>query len=173
MLTKSNAVADTFGMPLPLMRIAESIFEGLALKDAKAFFADIPEDICADGKDLSRVHWLFLADVMRHLPPQTGDAKAAIDFVIDGMDKLSRGESWSGAAAYTAFDEVDFADPACAAAFAAVRAAYAYASRSGPAAAYVARFAADAARAAAFADANVSEVSRQRDVFLRLLRETK
>jgi hypothetical protein len=162
---KAEAVTDKFGMPLSLVKIAEHIFESLPAADAKAFFAAVPEAIGADGKDLSRVHWLFLADTLRHLPPQTDDLKAAIDRVIDGMDRLSTGEDWPDAfaaadAAKAAYYAADAAD---AAAYAAYAASANYATHAVRAAAYAAE-AADDARA---------EVTRQRDVFLRLLREAK
>ena len=165
---KAEAVTHKFGMPLPLVRIAEHIFESLPAADAKAFFAAVPEAIGADGKDLSKLHWLFLADMLRHLPPQTGSVKAAIYRVIDGMDELSIGEDWPGAfaaadAARAAAFAAKSADAAYAAASAADAASTGYATRAARAAAYAAAAAADAR----------AEISRQRDVFLRLLREAK
>ena len=105
---------DEYGLPLPLVRLCESIFERLPADDARAFFAAIPSAVGCDGKDLSRVAWQFLADELRALPPQTGDVQDAIDCVIKGMDVLARGENWPNAAADAA---------ARAAAYAAARAA--------------------------------------------------
>ncbi len=95
--SEAEVLEKRFGLPLPLVRIAEGIFEGLPKNEAKMFFAEIPEAIERDGKDLSRVHWTFLADTLRHLPAQEGEVKEAIDRVISGMDLLAEGKDWPDA----------------------------------------------------------------------------
>ena len=90
--------AEQFGLTLPLLRIAENIFEALPADEARAFFAALPAAVGCDGKDLSRVHWAFLAAELRALPVQMPE----IDAVITGMDLLAAGEEWPDAAAYAA-----------------------------------------------------------------------
>jgi hypothetical protein len=135
-----------YGLPEPLVRICENIFEELAPDHAKAFFAAIPDAVGRDGKDLSRVHWAFLASELRALPKVPDDIQAVIDPVISGMDLLAAGGKWSADAAradaIAAYAARAAADAARAAAIAAYAAADAYAA---------ARAAADAARAAAIA----------------------
>lgn len=167
-LTHSNDPApayDRFGLPEPLLRIAEGIFERLTADEAKAFFAALPAAVGRDGKDLTRVHWQFLAAELRALPAVKDHVQAAIDPVIAGMDLLSEGREWP--AAYAAYA----ADAAHAAARAAAYAAYA--ARDARAAARAAADAAYAARAArAAADASyVGSTQRQRDTLLRLIAE--
>lgn len=123
---------ERFGMPIAVLRIAENIFEALPDDGGRAFFAAMPDAVGRDGKDLSRVHWAFLAAELRALPTTTDAVKAVIDPVIAGMDLLAIGKDW----------------PKDAADAAARTAAYAY-----RAAAYAAAYAADAARAADAADA--------------------
>jgi hypothetical protein len=143
---------ERFGLPEPLLRIAESIFEALPSADAKAFFAALPDAVACDGKDLSRVHWHFLAAELRALPAQIGDVKEAIDCVIVGMDLLAKGQDWPDAADAAAA-------AACAAANAAADAA-AYAALAACAAARAAaRAAADAAAAAACAAADAAALA--------------
>lgn len=175
-LTHSNdarMLEKRFGLPLPLVLIAERIFEGLSASDAKAFFAAIPEAIGHDGKDLSRAQWVFLGRLLRRLPPQTGSGHDAITPVIEGMDILARGDDWTDAAeaACTAADAADATYATYAAANAA-RAAYAAARAAADAAyaAYAAYAAAHAARAAAHAAA---EFQRQRDDFIAVLKLIK
>jgi hypothetical protein len=85
---------ERFGLTEPLLRIAESVFEALPIAEATAFFAALPAAVACDGKDLSRVHWHFIAAELRALPAQTGDVKAAIDRVIVGMDLIAKGQEW-------------------------------------------------------------------------------
>jgi len=96
-----DAVAK-FGLTVPILRIAEGIFEELPADEAKAFFAAFPAAVACDGKDLSRVHWQFLAAELRALPEQKPSIQAVIDPVIAGMDLLAAGEPWP-AAAYAAY----------------------------------------------------------------------
>ena len=144
---------ERFGLPEPLLRIAESIFEALPSADAKAFFAALPSAVACDGKDLSRVHWHFLAAELRALPAQTGDVKAAIDRVIVGMDLLAKGQEWPEAAAARAANAASSAARAANAAYVARAAAYA---------AYAANAAADYANA-------YDAIKRQRDTLLQLI----
>lgn len=107
-----------FGLTEPILRIAESIFESLPDDEAKAFFAALPDAIGRDGKDLSLVHWQFLAAELRALPTQRPDIQAVIDPVIEGMDLLAAGKEWADAT-YAARAAAD----ATLAAYAAARAA--------------------------------------------------
>ena len=158
-------IATKYGLPMPLTRLLEHVFERLDADNARAFFAAIPDAIGGDGRDLSRVHWAFLGDTLRHMPPQPTDIQAVIDPVIEGMDLLARGEDWSEAwaAADAAADAADAAWEAAEAARAAAAAAWAAAWE---AAAWEAVEAAEAAEAA-----GADEIIRQRDALLRLIRE--
>ena len=131
---------ERFGLPVAVLRIAESIFEALPDSEGMAFFAALPDAVGRDGKDLSRVHWGFLAAELRVMPQTTDAAQAVIDPVIDGMDLLFSGQQWPGARAA--------ANAARAASYAAARAAARAAD-------------ADAAKAAARL--------RQRDTLLALI----
>ena len=133
---------ERFGLPEPLLRIAESIFERLPTDDAKGFFAELPKAVGRDGKDLSRVHWAFLAEELRELPNVPADIQAVIDPVIEGMETLASGGDWSKDAANAAR-----------AADAAYAAHAADAGHAAYAAANTAAYAADAADAARAADA--------------------
>ena len=86
-----------YGLPEPLVLICEGIFETLPIGEAKAFFADFPDAVDRDGKDLSRVHWAFLAAELRALPKVSDDIQAVIDPVIAGMELLAAGEPWDDA----------------------------------------------------------------------------
>jgi len=114
-LTHSNdptPAFERFGLPVAVLRIAENIFEALPAAEGRAFFAALPDAVGRDGKDLSRVHWGFLAAELRALPQKTDAAEAVIDPVIDGMDLLFSGQQWAAAyaayaAAYAAADAAD------------------------------------------------------------------
>jgi hypothetical protein len=163
----ATVLGDRFGLPLPLVRICEGIFEALPADEAKSFFAAVPDAVGVDGKDLSRVHWAFLAEELRSLPKVPPEVQAVIDPVIAGMDLLASGQKWpaaaraadaADAAAYAVAYAADAADAADAA-----RGARA-AARAADAAAYAADAAADAADAAYAASRR-----RQRDTILRLI----
>lgn len=94
----ARAVTERFGMPLPLVVIAEHIFEALPKADAVDFFANIATAIGKDGKDLSFLHWEFLGDVLESLPEQSSENRA----VISGMRLLASGGVWNAAAAHAA-----------------------------------------------------------------------
>jgi hypothetical protein len=143
-----KTAVDRFGLPQPLLRIAEDIFEALPEDEGKAFFAALPDAVERDGKDLSRVHWQFLAAELRALPKVNGDVQAVIDPVIEGMDLLSKGQEWQEALAYA----VHAAHYAAAYAVHAAHYAAAYAARAAHyAASDAASAASDAASAAAYA----------------------
>jgi hypothetical protein len=189
----ATVLGDRFGLPLPLVRICEGIFEALPADEAKSFFAAVPDAVGVDGKDLSRVHWAFLAEELRALPEVPPEVQAVIDPVIAGMDLLASGQKWPAAAraaaraaadaAYAAYAahaaQAAYAADAAADAAHAARAAYAdaaaYAARASHAAArashaaaraaaHAAAYAADAARAAYAAVRR-----RHRDTILRLI----
>ena len=155
---------ERFGLPVAVLRIAENIYEDLPDDEGTAFFAALPDAVGRDGKDLSRVHWGFLAAELRAMPQTTDAAQAVIDPVIDGMDLFFSGQQWPDAraaadAAYAAYAAAD-AYAAYAAAYAARAAAYA-----ARAAAYDAAYAARAAYAAYAAYGR----NRQRDTLLALI----
>jgi regulator of protease activity HflC (stomatin/prohibitin superfamily) len=176
-----------YGLPIMLQRIAETIFEGLPAADAKAFFADLPNAVGCDGKDLSRVGWQFLAAELRSLPPQPADIQAVIDPVIAGIDRLANGQDWPAAYAANAANAAYAAYAATANAAAAATEATAYAATEATAYAATEATAADAAYAArdataataraayaatatatATATANAARL-RQRDLLLQLI----
>jgi len=166
---------ERFGLPVAVLRIAENIFESLPSAEGRAFFAALPDAVGRDGKDLSRVHWGFLAAELRALPQTTDAAQAVIDPVIDGMDLLFSGQQWTAAraaadAAYPAADAARAARAAARAAAYAADAAYPAADAYGAyAAAYAARAAADAAYATKAAEAAGRARLRQRDTLLALI----
>ncbi|MFN3646272.1 MAG: hypothetical protein ACK4S2_07120 [Gemmobacter sp.] len=152
-----------YGLPLPLVRICEDIFKRLPQAERPVFFREVGEAVGGDGRDLTRVHWLFLADTLRHLPDTA--ARDVVAQVIDGMEKLARGEDWIEAEAWA--HEADAAGAAADAAWAAARAAWAAADAARAAdAAWAAAWV--AARAAWEADA---ETQRQRAAMLRIIKE--
>ena len=123
---------QTYGLPVMVQRIAESIFEALPDDEAKAFFASLPNAVGCDGKDLSKVGRQFLAAELRALPEQPAEVQVVIDPVIAGMDLLASGQERAAAAARAAW----------AAARAAADAAWAAADADADAAAWAARAAA-------------------------------
>jgi hypothetical protein len=185
-LTHSSNLAPAikrFGLPVEVLRLAEYIFERLPADDAKAFFAAFPSAVVCDGKDLSRVHWAFLAAELRMLPKEPVKVQAVIERVIAGMDALASGGKYLSAkkdADAAARDAADAADYAAdyAARYAASAAAWTFdaAARAADYAAAAADYAAVAAVAAArrrkVADAaRLDVICRQRDLLLRLIKE--
>jgi len=180
---------QTYGLPVMLQRIAESIFESLPDDEAKAFFAALPDAVGCDGKDLSKVGWQFLAAELRALPKQPDEVQVVIDPVIAGMDLLASGQEWAAADATWAATAAraaaawaaDAARAAAAAAAWAAADAAAWAAADAANAARAARAAADAAaRAAALAAADAAWAAadaaawaaarrRQRDTLLALI----
>ena len=159
------ALGEMYGLPLSLVRICENVFEGLPADEAKAFFASIPDAVGRDGKDLTRVHWAFLASELRALPEVDAATQSVIDPVIAGMDFLASGGEWPCDAAEAA---ARAAARAAYAAYAAADAAYAAARAAADAAADAAAY---AAYAAAYAAAKAAARLRQRDTLLRLISE--
>lgn len=98
---------ERYVLPVAVQRIAETIFEALPADEAKEFFAALPDAVGCDGKDLSKVHWQFLAAELRSLPPQPDHIQAVIDPVISGMGLLAAGLEWSSTTAATAATAVD------------------------------------------------------------------
>ena len=86
---------QTYGLPVMMQRIAENIFEALPPKEAKEFFAALPDAVGCDGKDLSKVGWQFLASELRALPKESPEIQAVIAPVIAGMDRLAQGLEWA------------------------------------------------------------------------------
>ena len=169
----SNApelLTEQYGLPLPVIRIAENIFEALPRQAAIGFHLGLPEAIDVDGKDLSQVVWQFFGQTLRDMPEQEHSIQAYIDPVIAGMELLTSGEEWPEAEAVLAA-AVKAKNAIAAAIAAAVAAAMAAAIAAGEVEAAViaaaiaaAMAAADAAVAAAIAaaDAAVGESSRAR-----------
>lgn len=169
-----------YGLPIIVQRIAETIFEGLPLGEARSFFAALPDAIGCDGKDLSKVCWQFLATELRALPPQPYKIQIVIDSVINGMEKLVRGEEWLCAAADTAWRDAyaaaDYAYAATAAAYAYAAAAYSADTAWRDVYATAVVDAADAAATWAAAAGGLSRFQarrRQRDTLLRLIAEAE
>jgi hypothetical protein len=91
---------ERFGLTECLMCIADAIFSKLPKEEARQFFADFLDAIAIDGKDLSLVHWKFLAETLRGLPPQVAKIQSIIDPVIKGMDLLASGGVWAASYSY-------------------------------------------------------------------------
>ena len=164
----ASKLGDLYGLPLPLVEIAENIFEALPQDKGVKFFADIPDAVGRDGKDLTRIHWAFLSAELRALPEVMAEAKSAVDAVIVGMDILANGGEWDkdAAAASSAAGAAAYAAYAASAAGAAAYAAYAAAGAHADDAAGYAR--AGYAHAAAAACR-----TRQAATLLRLIGEAK
>lgn len=145
-----SKACELFGLTHPVLRIAEAIFEGLPKEEAVKFFSDFPDAIATDGKDLSLVHWKFLASELRDLPKASNEVQEVINTIIAGIDLLASGEHWDPAAARAA----GWAAAEAAADAAAVAAADAEVA---------------AARAAGFAAARSTVFMRQRDLLLNLI----
>jgi hypothetical protein len=159
-------LAEEYGIPVPLTRLLENVFERLPATEAAEFFSAIPRAIGRDKKDLSRVVWHFLAAELRALPPQPPNIQAVIDPVIAGMDLLASGQTWPEAAAAA---RAARAAAARAAARAAAARAAAWAAEAARAAAWAWAAAAEAAAAAAEAAARKTVRLRQRDTLLQLM----
>ena len=183
--SKAEDVLEKFGLPVELVKICESIHEGLPEGEYQDFFAKVGDAIEVDGKDLSKVHWLFLKEILESLPKQELGVQQVIEPVIAGMNLLTKGQEWpdayaAAARAARAAAAADAADAAAAdAAARAARASFAarayasysaYAAYAADAAAYAADVYgadADAYGAADAADARI----KQKEIMLRLLKE--
>lgn len=129
--SSADGVESIFGLPVALVILAEGIFGNLPADEGKAFFANIPNAVGRDGKDLSRVHWAFLASELRALPPVPSHIQDVIDPVIVGMDLLAGGGVWDAAHAARAVRAASCAtDAADDHASHAARAAAAHAARA-------------------------------------------
>lgn len=182
-ITDATVLGGRFGLPLPLVEIYADIRNELPSSDAKLFSAAIPGAVNRNGKDLTRVHWQFLASEFRALPTVSPKIQAVIDHVIAGMDLLASGREWPDAAdayaaaadaAYAAYADraVDVASRADAANHAARAAVLTADATRVASAAYSAANAAHAVRAAHAAhDARAAAVVRQKDTILRLIAE--
>jgi len=158
---------QTYGLPVMVQRIAESIFEALPPNEAKTFFAALPDAVGCDGKDLSKVGWQFLAAELRALPKQPDEVQVVIDPVIAGMDLLASGQEWASADAAAVAAVLWQRDTL--AATAAAAAARAAAARAAAFQQYdTFAWAAHAAARAARAD-RVAARRRQRDTLLALI----
>ena len=169
-----RAELKSLGLPLPLVRIAEDISKSLPPIEARAFLAALLEGVGTDGKDLSRVHWAFLAAELRALPATEGDVKTVIDRVILGMDLLASGRDWpdASAAADSVWASEEAAEAAMAAAWAAARAAAVWAESAMARAAFEAADSAAMAAAMAMAAQDLGTARiRQRDTLLSLIAE--
>tara|TARA_R110000822_G_scaffold70159_2_gene169938 strand:- start:17368 stop:18078 length:711 start_codon:yes stop_codon:yes gene_type:complete len=133
----AQGVTNLFGIELPLVKLLESIYEGLEEEESKEFFKAIPVAIGKDGRDLSLVKWAFLRDTLKVLQKQDKEIQAVIDLVIEGMTILADGGVWH-AADYAAANAAN-------AAYAAIANAALAAAYYAEAAAYYAEAAADAA----------------------------
>ena len=160
-------VAEALGWPIWLVRLAESIFEGLPNKDAKEFPQQLAQAIpCGANVDMvwpKLALWL-LGDTEKGVIrfAKTDQAKKSVndvtalyrEWVDSGVSPAI--EKWRAAAAAYAYAN------AAAYAAAAAAAAYAYANAAANAAAY----------AAAAADARRTHWKATRDKLLNLLAET-
>ena len=152
--------------PLPLKKIVESIADDLPKGEGQAFTAAITA--ASEGKDLSAVHWAFLAGELRAIRAMLDLPKhiqALVDEVIVGMDRLAAGKEWPEAAK-TGRICYDIAvnsttEYAACAAFYAADAAVSYAKVDVISVAYAATYAAEVAAGAAgsAADAAVESAS--------------
>ena len=162
----SNApelLTEQYGLPLPVIRIAENIFEALPRQAAIGFHLDLPAAIDVDGKDLSQVVWQFFGQTLRDMPEQNPSIQAYIDPVIAGMELRARGEEWPEAIAVWAA-AMTTKNAIAAAAIAAARAAAITAADA-------ARVTVAAANAIYLARATGVPLLSQRDLLLKLLRE--
>ncbi|NUM72771.1 hypothetical protein HUU40_00275 [candidate division KSB1 bacterium] len=160
-LVKGNGVPEIavkYGIPEPVTRILEHVFENLPFSEAADFFSEIPRAIGKDGKDLSRVIWLFVAEMLQEMPWKI---TAEMQTVINGVNLLVSGGDWLEHEANDA--------------------AYAAMRFDNPIAAHIAFFAANnqpygicaAATSAIRVHEKGAELERQRASILRLLRDAK
>ena len=177
----AQEVVDKYGLPIALVRVCENIHEGLSEGEYQDFFSKIGDAIDVDGKDLSKVHWLFLKEILENMPKQKPYVQKFIDSVISGLGLLATGKDWADAAAFDSADAaaVTAAVTAADAVHAAATAAGGYAA-SASFAANAAGYAADGAGGdaasapyaatagvAAYHDARI----KQKEIMLRLLKE--
>ena len=87
-------IKSKYGIPEMLTGTLESFFWELQPSEAIQFFTSLLDSIACDGKDLSKAIWKFLALELRQLP----EVNFKIETVIKGIDLLSEGKPWPGAA---------------------------------------------------------------------------
>jgi len=86
----------------PVLKIIKTISKGLP-EDKRKEFSDAVT-VAAVGKDLSNIHWQFLAAELRGLPDHLPrHIQAAIDIVSAGMDRLAAGKAWHNASEAASF----------------------------------------------------------------------
>lgn len=154
---------ERFGFPEPLLRICEAIFENMTYDYGRAFFHAFGR-VVQDGADLSRVHWNFLAKMLRRLP-----STHAVDGAIVGMQLLASGESWLDARDYARngrFNGAVYHGAVYHAAHAAISDLHAWPARCGE----EAGLAVNAAQRRSGANIAI-EAHWQRDTLLRLIAE--
>lgn len=83
----------------PLARLNRHVAVNLPPEDYTAFQMDFTAALGKRRRDVSRVHWAFLASELRALPPVEPETRAVVAPVITGMDLLSSGEPWADAGA--------------------------------------------------------------------------
>jgi hypothetical protein len=88
-------IQDTYGIPVMLTRILEAIFDQLSAGKAVDFFASLPAAVGKDGKDLTRVPWQFLVEVLKKVQQQPQEIQAVIYPVISGLSLLVEGKEWN------------------------------------------------------------------------------
>ncbi len=154
------------GIPEPLARLEDDIFEFLPAADSQAW----PERFLGaiqPGADLSRVIWQFLDWLLSDLPEvKYADVTAVVARVRTEVTKpLARGETVTKEVAHAAYAAADAARAAIDAAHAAIDAAYAAidAAHAAIDAAYAAIDAAYAVDAAAYAAAYAARAARAAD----------
>jgi hypothetical protein len=166
-------IQDTYGIPVMLTRILEDMFENLPAQDAPKLFAALPAAVGHDGKDLTKVSWKFLVEVIKKLPQQPQKIRAVIDPVISGLSLLAEGKEWNkddaGRAALAA-NAVAWSYVYCGTAAGAVAGLAAKAAALAVQAAWSYCAPGPVSVAARAADAGVS-VEWQRDLILRLIAE--
>jgi hypothetical protein len=171
-----EAIAAQYGIPQPVSALVDCLFERLPAAERPAFFRAIG-DAVQDGRDLTRVHWAFLADTLQRLP---GAQQPHIATVIGGMDRMAQGREWPAelAAAAEAAAEAWAAAAARGIQARSEWAAWAAAAGAGAAGAAAeaeagawAAGAAAAEAAEAAAEGAAEEIARQRDTLLRLIAE--
>jgi hypothetical protein len=91
-------IAREYGIPVPLLRLAESIFERLPADEAPQLFAAFPDAIGGDGKDLHGVPFLFLAEQLRQVPTDGAMFPVAVQSALgrwaDGLELMARNQPW-------------------------------------------------------------------------------
>lgn len=89
-------ITRQYGIPAPLSRLAEAIFEALPPDEAPQFFAAFPDAIGGDGKDLHGVPFLFLAEQLRQMPMKNVSVvvQSALGRWADGLELMARDQPW-------------------------------------------------------------------------------